>query len=1352
MTGSPPVGTRTQRWLAAQRAMRDVLGDAASIEEVMPSVLRVIGEAMAWNVGEFWQGSPDAAGLRRTATWHTEGFDARALLDASARLELTRGTGLPGRAWESDQALRVADVQLDPSFLRAPEASQAGLRGAFAVPFTAGGAPGEPTVGVAVFFTRGEGADDPDTLAWLTALGGELGQFALRRRAEREARDAGTRLRQAFEGAATGMVVNDLDGCMLEVNDAFCTFVGRSRDALVGTAYHTVTHPDDAAVSEALVERLLSGTEASCVVEKRYVHSSGRTLWGRVSVSLARDAVDAPLYFVALVEDATDRKAVEALRTGEARLLEQMAGGAPLHTLLEQITLFIESQAPGMTCSILLLDADGVHLRHGAAPGLPEAYLRAIDGAPIGPSAGSCGTAMYRRAPVIVTDVRTDPLWSDYQDVGLPSHLRACWSTPIRGPDEAVLGAFAMYYGESRGPTAAEERLTAIATHLAGVAIARARTDDALRVSEELYHLLTDSSTDLISLTDPAGRVVFVNPSVRPLLGTDAAQVIGTYVFDAIHPDDVPAARTAWAGALAGGATTFAHRARHADGSWRSMDGWGRRVQFRGQPHVLVVSRDVTELQRSRDALLLFRALLDQTNDGIEVIDPETGRFLDVNEQECRLHGFSREEFLAFSIQDIDPTVSDWTPESIRRQMAEHKHLVFESQRRRKNGSVFPVEVSLSWIHLDRDYQLAVVRDNTERKKTESALRHSQADYAALIDSVEGIVWEADSESFRFSFVSQQAERLLGYPVGKWLEEPTFWQDHIHPDDRAAAVGFCTTAVREGRDHEFEYRMIAADGGAVWLRDIVSLVTREDQPTRLRGLMVDVTAARTAQDALRASEARFRTAVTAMVEGLVLTGTRGVIEFANDAFCRTLGRSRAEVEGHPAAEFAATPEDAALLESKLGVRAAAVPDRYEVGFRTARGTIVPTTISGGPLFDAYGRITGSVAVIADTTEQREIEGRLRQAQKMEAVGRLAGGVAHDFNNILTAVINYADLLLASPVPPPGWREDLAEIRTAGGRAADLTRQLLAFSRQTILQPRVFEVNRTLAGVERMLRRLIGEDVELVIDLDPEAGCILADPGQIEQVVVNLAVNARDAMPGGGRITMRTAATEMEAAVTAEYSIVGPGPYVLIAVSDTGLGMDEATQARIFEPFFTTKELGKGTGLGLATVYGIVKQAQGYINVASSPGQGTTFEVYLPRAEGRPVGERPRAPVGREGGSARILLVEDDAGVRKVTRELLDRHGYEVLSVDGPTAAIAAVEQCGGRIDLMVTDIVMPEMNGRDLADRITRDWPGIKVLYMSGYSGERTGGHGDLEPGHNFLPKPFTIDELLATVRSVLGS
>jgi signal transduction histidine kinase len=410
---------------------------------------------------------------------------------------------------------------------------------------------------------------------------------------------------------------------------------------------------------------------------------------------------------------------------------------------------------------------------------------------------------------------------------------------------------------------------------------------------------------------------------------------------------------------------------------------------------------------------------------------------------------------------------------------------------------------------------------------------------------------------------------------------------------------------------------------------------------------------------------------------------------------------------------------------------------------------VPIEHSASPVRDEAGEVQGAVLVFRDTSKRRQLEEQVTHAQKMEAVGRLAGGVAGDFNNVLTVITGYAELLRSELPATSALRRFADEIIYAGDRAAALTRHLLAFSRGSTAHPNVIDLNTVVSGMEPMLRRLLGDNVELVLLTSKGLGRVKADPAQIEQVIVNLATNARDAMPQGGKLVIETANVDLEEGPGSKNLAVKPGSYVMLAVSDTGIGMDQATRSRLFEPFFTTKEPGKGSGLGLATVYGVIKQSDGQVTVYSQPNCGTIFEIYLPR-----ITEKASPALAKRGsakGSESILLVDDEEGVRRLVTAVLRSNGYEVLEASNGAAALSVYEKNSHKIDLVVTDIVMPQMSGIELAKQLEARAPGLKIMYMSGYRDNPIGGSGG-ETSHAFLHKPFTPDALLATVREVLDT
>jgi PAS domain S-box-containing protein len=506
------------------------------------------------------------------------------------------------------------------------------------------------------------------------------------------------------------------------------------------------------------------------------------------------------------------------------------------------------------------------------------------------------------------------------------------------------------------------------------------------------------------------------------------------------------------------------------------------------------------------------------------------------------------------------------------------------------------------------------------------------------------------------------------------------------------------------------------------------------------------------QEALRQSEAQYRSLFETAVHGIYRSSADGRFLQVNPALVTMLGYgSEQEVLGiKMAQEVYAEPSDRTRLISQH--RNNARIDGVETTWKRKDGTLFPVRLSGRALLSAAGELEGFQMIAEDVTERRSLEDQLRQSQKMEAVGRLAGGIAHDFNNLLTVIQGYSDLLIEGLHSRDPKRAEASEIKKAADRASGLTRQLLAFSRQQVIAPKHFDLNATIRNLDTMLRRILGEDVQLATRLDASMAGIKADPGQIEQVIMNLAVNARDAMPRGGRLTIETSNHELDARVASERAELKSGSYVLLSVSDTGTGMDDITKSRIFEPFFTTKPQGKGTGLGLSTVYGIVKQSDGYTWVDSELGKGTTFKIFLPRVQVQSESAVIAPIVQNKGGSETVLVVEDETGVRALVRQVLQAQGYRVLEAMGGKEALELCRSRPGEIHLLVTDVVLESMNGRELSEELLKTRPAMKVIFMSGYTDDAVLHHGVQAHSTPFLQKPFSAGALTSLVRTVLDS
>jgi hypothetical protein len=647
-----------------------------------------------------------------------------------------------------------------------------------------------------------------------------------------------------------------------------------------------------------------------------------------------------------------------------------------------------------------------------------------------------------------------------------------------------------------------------------------------------------------------------------------------------------------------------------------------------------------------------------------------------------------------------------------------------------------------------------VIRDITERKRAEAELRAVEENYRRLIEEAgDGIV--LTDRDGRFALVNPAICKMTGYTREEMLQLGTM--DTYLPGDRTAAERR-HAGVRSGVNLTFERPMRCKDGSTL----AVEVSARQLKDGRHQAIVRDVTERRRAEDALRESERKTRALLDLSfgftgllsVDGTVLDVNRTALEFA--------GIERQDVLGRPFWELPAwshSPELPERLRAAVGAAAGGAMVRFELPLRAADGSIHPVDFSLKPVRDDRGQVVLLIPEGRDITELKrageekaDLQAQLHQAQKMESIGRLAGGVAHDFNNLLTVINGYSRLLLDSLAAGDPLRDCLEEINRAGDRAAQLTQQLLAFSRKQVLQPRVLDLNRVVRETQPMLARLVGEDVELRFEPSGEAATVCADPHQLEQVIVNLAVNSRDAMPHGGRLSIGTAVVEWGGRPAQSHPGARAGRWVALAVADTGVGMDAETLRHIFEPFFTTKEVGKGTGLGLPMVQGVVEQSGGFVDVASVPGQGSTFTIYLPWVEEAPAGtQEPEAiPGPPAGGQKTILVVEDQREVREYVAAALTACGFRVIRAESAAEALPLWEREREGIDLVLTDVVMPSLSGGDLANLLWKRRPGTKVLFMSGYRDDVMTPDGVREQGVEFIQKPFSPGQLAAKVGDML--
>jgi PAS domain S-box-containing protein len=790
--------------------------------------------------------------------------------------------------------------------------------------------------------------------------------------------------------------------------------------------------------------------------------------------------------------------------------------------------------------------------------------------------------------------------------------------------------------------------------------------------------------------------------------------------------------------------------------------GYLRRRQLAG--HIVALQQAQEALSESE---ALFRLQFELTNIGIAISSPEKG-WLRANAHLCEMLGYAESELRQKTWDEM--THPDDLAEDLDcfRQMVAGRKERYEMDKRffRKDGSIVDTHLTVS-CHRDPNgavkFVIASIQNISDRKKAEIALRESERKYRLIAENAVDIIFTMDMD-FHYTYISPSVQKVRGFTPKEAMAQS--FEQIMTPESlqRAyQAIESANTFIQKGDFGQrltLELEQFRKDGSTFWTENEISFIIDDGgKAIGIIGVTRDVTGRKTAEHSLQESQGRFRSMIQSASDMIFIIDTDGKIAYESPSVARILGYREDYFLGQ--SPFTLIHRDDMEVVTK----------QMDLVYKSANSGI-PTEFRLKKPDDSWiwlealannqyanPSIRGIVITARDITERKRSElekdrlnAQLLQAQKMEAVGHLAGGIAHDFNNMLSVVIGHTEMALINLDPGNAMHSCLNSIHEAARRSADLVRQLLAFARRQTISPKVLDVNDTISGMLTMLRRLIGEDIDLTWTPGQCLGKIRIDPSQLDQILANLMVNARDAIAGVGKVTIETEIVALDEAYCASHPGFLPGRYVMLSISDSGCGMDKKTLAQIFDPFFTTKSVGTGTGLGLAMVYGIIKQNDGFINVYSEPNRGTTFRIYLPVVDA--VEDIAEAGIKTEpvsGGTGTVLIVEDDAAILEIGQSILEKLGYTVIAADTPDRAIEIAREMKGKIDLLITDVVMPQMSGRDLVQHLVKITPGLKCLYMSGYTANVIAHRGVLEPGVHFLQKPFTIRDIATKVREVIG-
>lgn len=877
-------------------------------------------------------------------------------------------------------------------------------------------------------------------------------------------------------------------------------------------------------------------------------------------------------------------------------------------------------------------------------------------------------------------------------------------------------------------------------------------------IQEDYFKNIFNTVHEGILILDENMRVLSANRSFFNIFKVDSATTIGSLLYDLGNGQwNIPYLRVLLEDIFPKNDTIddceIEHNFESIGHKTMLLNACKIREKNNDQPIILLAIEDITERKRLEDLLTeseeRYRRIFETASDGIVLLEKREGNIINANPATEKMLGYSKEECIGKNLQDIGVSLDMSDFPSIMQALNRSGIINYDGVHvKTRSGQDIYTDIYL----VDRA-RLAQcnIRDVTERKQSEEALQTSETEFRLLAEAMPQIVWITRPDGWNTYFNHQWVDY-----TGLTLEESYGhgWNKPFHPDDQKRAWDAWQNATKYGDTYSLECRLRRADGVYKWwlVRGVPVL---DDHGAVLKwfGTCTDIDDIKRATDALRESEERFRHIAENTDEWIWEVNKEGLYTYASNVVEKILGYKPEEIVGKKYFyDFFPLDKQEQMKKEAFEVFAIKKAFRKYVNSNVHKnGSIIIMETSGSPILGEGGDLQGYRGVDVNITEYRKLEEQLRHAQKMEAVGTLAGGIAHDFNNILNVIMGYGSIIMDKLEAGSPSKEQMNQVLIAAERAANLTKRLLLFSRKEVAEFKLMDVNEIVINIEKMLSRIIGEDINLVAELMGTKALIMADAGQMEQVLLNLATNARDAMPKGGRLTISTELREIDADFIKAYEYGSPGRYVVISITDTGIGIDKEKQAMIFDPFFTTKEAGKGTGLGLSIAYGIIKQHSGYIKVYSEIGKGTTFKIWLPvieeTAEKKPEAEALSYP---KGGTEIILVAEDDASLRKVSRIVLESSGYSVIIAEDGEDAITKFMENRDKIALVVLDMIMPKKSGKEACEAIRRLSPRTKILFASGYTMDIIMTRELTEAGFDFILKPMSPQNFLKKVREIL--